>query len=95
MITDLSYQYRLMIYFAYITFVMYSKTIVDNDKMSVNEFRIANELVIQRVFEEGKSLFKYELSFEQMNRAIIVYISSKYKPQSVLETEPYIIDYKS
>lgn len=85
----LSENYRLMIYFAHSTMVMYSGSIVDNKKMNVADFRKQNELVCKRVFDEGLSIFNYELSDEQMNRASYVYLSSKYRPQSVENSKPY------
>ena len=85
----MSDKYKLMIYFAHSTLVMYSKTIVSHDKMTVNEFREANKDVIQRVFDEGLSIMNYELSHEQLSRACHVYLQSKYHPSSVYETEVY------
>ncbi len=43
-------KYRLMIYFAHSTLVMYSKDIVSHDKMSVGEFMEQNK-------ESGKPFF--------------------------------------
>lgn len=57
--------------------------------MSVNDFRNENELVVKRVFDEALSIFNYELSYEQMNRAIAVYFQSKLNPSSVLETDVF------
>ena len=48
-----SMTYRLMIYFAHSTLVIYSKTIVSTDKMTVYEFMEENKDVIKRVFDEG------------------------------------------
>ena len=42
-----------MIYFAHSTLVIYSKTIVSTDKMTVYEFMEENKDVIKRVFDEG------------------------------------------
>lgn len=84
-----AFNYRAMIYFAHSTMVMYQKTIVSHAEMSVGEFREKNEDVLKRVFDEGLSIFSYELSHEQMNRAIYVYLKSKYYPSSVYEQEVY------
>lgn len=85
----LSTQYRLMIYFAHSTLVIYSKTIVSHDKMSSHEFMDANKDVIKRVFDEGLSIMEYELSHHQLERASLVYLQTKYFPSSVYEKEVY------
>jgi hypothetical protein len=82
-------QYRLMIYFAHSTMVMYSKTIESHEKMSVREFMEKNSKLIKRVFDEGLSIMNYELSSNQMQKASLVYLQSKYFPTSVFETEVY------
>jgi hypothetical protein len=87
--TTPSEMYRLMIYFAHSTFCIYQKTIKCNEKMSINDFRNENELVVKRVFDEALSIFNYELSYEQMNRAIRVYFQSKLYPSSVIETKTF------
>lgn len=89
--TPLSETYRLMIYFAHSTMTIYSKTIKCEQSMSVNDFRNANEKVVKRVFDECKSIFNYELSYEQMSRAILVYFACKFRPQSVDEAEVFQI----
>lgn len=90
--TDLSEMYRLMIYFAHSTLMIYSKGINCNPSMSVNDFRNANEVVIKRVFDEAKSIFNYELSYEQMSRAIHVYLITKFNPSSVFETKIFEVE---
>lgn len=85
----LSDRYKLMIYFAHSTFVIYEKTIISEPTTTVWGFREKNGDVIKRVFDEGISIFNYELSYEQMSRAIEVYLKSKYNPSSVYETEVY------
>ena len=82
--------YRLMIYFAHSTMVMYSSDIVCNNKMTVAEFKEQNEGVCKRVFDEGLSIMNYELSTEQVSRACYVYLQSKYFPQSVKNSKVYI-----
>lgn len=84
-----SQTYRLMIYFAHSTLVIYSKTIVSHDKMSVGEFMEQNKDVIKRVFDEGLSIMNYELSHRQMCKASLVYLQAKYFPSSVYEREVY------
>ena len=82
-------KYRLMIYFAHSTLVMYSKDIVSHENMSVSEFMKQNKDMTKRVFDEGLSIMKYELSHEQMSRACLVYLQAKHFPSSVKETEAY------
>ncbi len=53
--------------------------------MTLNEFRASNEDVVKRVFDEGLSIMNYELSHNQMQNAIRVYLMSKYNPSSVFE----------
>jgi hypothetical protein len=84
-----SIKYRLMIYFAHSTMVMYSKTIVSHDKMTTSEFMEQNKDVIKRVFDEGLSIMEYELSHHQMERASLVYLQSKHFPSSVYERGVY------
>jgi hypothetical protein len=85
----LSDKYRLMIYFAHSTMVMYSKTIETHEKMSVGEFMDKNTEIMKRVFDEGLSIMNYELSSNQMQKAALVYLQSKHFPSSVFETEVY------
>lgn len=86
---EFSKEYYLMIYFAHSTIVIYDKTIVSSRDMTTSEFREKNKDVIQRVFDEGLSVMNYELSHEQMTRAIAAYLKSKYEPSSVYETKVY------
>jgi len=85
-----SRMYKLMIYFAHSTMVMYSKEIISNEKMFTTEFMEVNKQIIKRVFDEGLSIMEYELSHNQMVIASLVYLQSKYFPQSVSETEAYV-----
>jgi hypothetical protein len=87
--SGLSDKYKLMIYFAHSTMVMYSTDIVCHYHMTVSEFREQNEDVCKRVFDEGLSIMNYELSNEQMMRACYVYLKSKYMPRSVKNSEVY------
>lgn len=89
--TDSSEMYRLMIYFAHSTLNIYSKTINCKLSMSINDFRNANDSIIRRVFDEAKSIFNYELSYEQMTRAINVYFTTEFNPSS-LETETFDVE---
>ena len=78
-----------MIYFAHSTLVMYSKDIVSHDKMSAGEFMEQNKDITKRVFDEGLSIMEYELSDNQIAKACLVYLQSKYFPLSVKDTEVY------
>jgi len=69
--------------------VMYSKDIACIQGMNVGEFMDKNKDLIKRVFDEGINIMSYELSNNQMEKAVFVYLQSKYHPQSVLETEAY------
>jgi hypothetical protein len=71
---------------------IYSKTINCNQSMSINDFRNNNEAVIKRVYDEAKSIFNYELTHEQISRAINVYFITKFNPSSVLETKTFEVE---
>lgn len=90
--TDLSEMYRLMIYFAHSTLMIYSKTIKCEKNMSINDFRNENEAVIARVSSEAISIFSYELSYEQITRAIHVYFITKFNPSSVLDRDVFEVN---
>lgn len=82
----MSKQYRLMIYFAVATLHFYRGSIVAvRGPQTPEEFREKNKEVVKRVFDEALSLFKYELSHEQMTRAIAAYLA---KGQKVENTSP-------
>jgi hypothetical protein len=85
----MSDNYRLMIYFAHSTMVIYEKTIESNSNMTIGEFRGKNKDVVKRVFDEGLSIFNYELSWNQIDAAIAVYLKAKHNPQSVYEQPVY------
>lgn len=86
---DSKQMYRLMIYFAHSTMNMYAKTIISNETMTVSEFMEQNKDVVKRVFDEGLSIMQYELSHNQMAKASLVYLQSKYYPTSVYEKPVY------
>ena len=78
-------KYRLMIHFAVATFHFYRKDIIklkENETLGV--FHKNNIKIIERVCDEAKSLFNYELSHEQIGKAIGVYVAPA---QSVEETQ--------
>lgn len=81
-----SNMYRAMIYAAVATIYFYSKDIEINKDMTVEDFRVKNANLVERVFIEIKKTFKYELSHEQMGRAIYGYMSAYLNPQSVKHT---------
>jgi hypothetical protein len=71
----MSPQYRLMSYFAVATMHFYRKDIVALEPgETLGSFADKNKKVIDRVIQEAKNLFNYELSHEQVGRAIEVYV---------------------
>lgn len=83
--------YRLMIYFAHSTMVIYDKTITTSPLMTPAEMYNENKAVMTRVFDEGMNIMFYELSHRQMIIACSVYLRSKYHPQSVKEIPAYTL----
>mgnify|MGYP003433865898 CR=1 FL=1 len=81
--------YKLMIYFAHSTLVMYSKDIETHKEMTVGEFMQKYPELFKRVFDEGFAIMNYQLSHEQLQKAAIVYLQSKHFPSSVSETDVY------
>ena len=88
--SKMSDKYKLMVYFAHSTMVLYSKTIKSHKKMTAGEFVDKNPEIMQRVYDEGISIMHYELSELQMGMAVKFYLQSKYFPTSVFETEVFI-----
>lgn len=82
-------QYKLMIYFAVATLHIYQKEIRIETEMSVTTFRDRYHYEVQRVFDECLSIFNYQLSYEQIDRAIVVFMKNKLKPESPMETPIY------
>jgi len=82
----MSEQYRLMIYFAVATFHFYRNDIIP---LEVGErygvFAEKNKAVIKRVCDEALTLFQYELSDEQIGRAVKAYTA---EPRPLATTEP-------
>ncbi len=83
--------YRLMIYFAHSTMIIYDKTISTSPLMTPPEMYNGNTEVMTRVFDEGMNIMFYELSHRQMIIACSVYLKSKYDPQSVEEMPAYTL----
>ena len=66
--------YRLMIYFAVGTLHFYRKDILPlGEKETTSVFMEKNKNVIKRVMEESINLFNYELSQNQLNKAVNAY----------------------
>jgi len=82
-------KYRLMIYFAVATLHIYSNGIDLSDCYNRNRFREKYSNIIKRVFDEALSIFNYELSSEQIDKAISVFILNTLNPQNVNSTEVY------
>lgn len=82
----MSDQYRLMIYFAIATLHLYRSDIVANRvPYTFEEFAVHNKDVIKRAQEEALNLFHYELSSEQIRRAVTAFFAPG---QSVARTTP-------
>jgi len=79
--------YRLMIYFAHSTMVMYGAKSLANQ--TPEQFYTMNGDIMKRVFQEGLNIMEYELSHNQIMSACSVFLMSKYKPQDVTDTEAY------
>ena len=72
----MSEKYRLMVYFAVATLHFYRTDIAPvRGSQTVGEFMERNRGVIQRVCDEALSLFNYELSTEQIGRAVSAYLA--------------------
>lgn len=79
-----------MVYFIVATLMMYEGDMKWDEKIiSPGEFERRNPNHIQRVFEECRNVFNYELSFNQMMMGVSAYMKAKLRPQKVSETEPY------
>jgi len=87
---DTNRLYRLMIYFAHSTMIMYEKDIVSYKEMTAGEFYKKNDELMTRICQEALNIMNYELSDWQIGKACVVYLQSKYYPQSVYETKAYI-----
>lgn len=83
--------YRLMIYFAHSTMMIYDADMESDGNTTPEELYEGNKSIMDRVFEEGKNIMNYELSYGQMIKACHTYLSAKYRPLSVYETEPYVL----
>lgn len=71
----MSEKYRLMIYVAVATMHFYRAELVTFDPDNVKEYMERNKAVMSRIFDEVLNTFGYELSIEQMHRAIVAYRS--------------------
>lgn len=83
----MSEKYRLMIYFAIATMHLYRASIQDDDD-DLNTFKRRNQAVLLRVMQEARGVFAYELSAEQMDRAII---SFRFPAQLVEHTKAFVM----
>ena len=82
-------QYRLMVYFAVATLHFYRADIAAvRGPQTPGEFAATNKDVIKRVLDEALNLFNYELSHEQISRAVVAYMAPG---QSVANTNAAII----
>lgn len=84
-----STQYRAMIYFSVATFFFYSKDIICDENTNVEIFRKNNPKLVKRIFDECLTVMQYELSYNQIDTAIVAFIQSYRNPQSVHNTKVY------
>lgn len=85
----MSEQYRLMVYFAVATLHLYrADIVVVRGAQTAEEFAERNKDVIKQVLDEALSLFNYELSHEQVGRAVIAYMAPR---QSITDTKVAIV----
>ena len=85
----MSKRYRGMIYFAVATLHLYRGSIVAvRGPQTPEQFWERNKELVKRVCDEALTLFAYELSSEQINRAIWAYLQPG---QVVSETKVAIL----
>lgn len=78
-------QYRLMMHFVVATLHFYrDDLILLKEHEPLSTFSEKNKAVIQRVEEEAKNLFNYELSWAQIGKGIAAYLTPA---QSLANTE--------
>ncbi len=73
--------YKQMIISASAYIDAYSGNLKIVQGMTIQEFREAHPKIIDRAFNKVISVHEYELSYEQMNRAIHIYMSSNLRSQ--------------
>lgn len=85
----MSTTYRLMIHFAIATMHFYREDIIPlKEGEPLEIFADKNKDLIERVRQEAINLFQYELSHEQICRAIVAYFA---KARSLKNTEPAVL----
>lgn len=80
-------EYKLLVYFAHSRLMIYNASIISNQLMTAEEFMEKNKLVFERVTKDCKFLFGKELYNDQLKKAAISYIKSKYSPASIKDNE--------
>ncbi len=80
----MSRKYRMMIYFVVATLHLYRNEI--KECKDPEEFRTKNQPILTRVFDEGLTVFNYELSDMQMGKGVVAYMA---KGQNVSDTKVY------
>lgn len=84
----------LMIHYTHSTLHTYYKSITVKESMSINDFRNINRPVIESIYNEVKTKYGYELSYEEMSKAINRFFVSEFNPLSVSEELNNQISYK-
>lgn len=74
--TEGEWRYRAAIYFAVATLHFYREELLPlSPQQTLGDFADANRKVIDRVCEEALEYLRYELSHEQIGRALKAYLS--------------------
>lgn len=58
--------------------------------MTIDEFSNANKEMISLVLAEAISIFHYELSSNQLNTAVMVFMKNYLEPDSPINKEPFV-----
>lgn len=85
----MSDDYYKVIYAATATIHLYSKNVIVNPGMTIGQFMETYANLCRRVSDEILSIFQYELSANQLEKAVYLYMSGVLNPQDVEDTEVY------
>lgn len=84
----------LMIHYTHSMFHTYYKSITVKESMSINDFRNINRTVLDIICNEVKTKYGYELSYEEIGKAVKRFFISEFNPQSITEQFNNQIRYK-
>lgn len=85
----MSNQYKLMIYFVMGTLAIYENDIIHDERMTPDDFIKLNKDVTDRIHQEALNIFQYELSYNQLVKGVLMYLTAKLNKQSVKSSLPY------